>query len=114
VFSFHPHAHAISESLIQLPPHHAVNFCQSADRLLLLLLLPLPFVVVSDIVLGMLSWDEHVAKLGRDKESTQNPYLKLSLGRPRTRWENNININLVGIGCENVRWTKLAWDCLQW
>ena len=35
---------------------------------------------------------------------------KRKLGRPRRRWENNINIDLKEIGCEGVDCIDLAQD----
>jgi len=37
-----------------------------------------------------------------------------SLGRPRSRWEDNIKIDLQEVGCEGVDWIELAQDRDRW
>jgi hypothetical protein len=39
---------------------------------------------------------------------------KRPLGRPRRRWENNINIDLREIGINGANWIQLAQDRVQW
>jgi hypothetical protein len=39
---------------------------------------------------------------------------EIPLGRPRRRWENNININLKQLEWENVKLIHLALDRDQW
>jgi hypothetical protein len=39
---------------------------------------------------------------------------KRSLGRPRRSWEDNINIEFEGIGCEGVDRIQLTQDRFQW
>jgi len=39
---------------------------------------------------------------------------KWSLGRPDREWENNIKMDLKEIGRENVNWTELAQNRVQW
>jgi hypothetical protein len=39
---------------------------------------------------------------------------KRPLGRPRRRWEDNINMDLREIGIEGVNWIQLAQDMFQW
>ena len=36
------------------------------------------------------------------------------LGKPRRRWEDNININLQGVGCGGMDWIDLAQDRDRW
>jgi hypothetical protein len=36
------------------------------------------------------------------------------LGRPRRRWEDNINKNLQKVGCGRMDWIKLAQDRARW
>jgi len=35
-------------------------------------------------------------------------------GRPRCRWEDNIKINLQGMGCVGMDWNDLAQDRYRW
>jgi hypothetical protein len=39
---------------------------------------------------------------------------KRPLGRPARRWENNIKIDLRGIGRSSMGWINLAQDRCQW
>jgi hypothetical protein len=39
---------------------------------------------------------------------------KKSLGRPRSRWEDNIKMDLKDIGWDEVYWIHLALDKVQW
>jgi len=36
------------------------------------------------------------------------------LGRPRRRWEDNIKMDLQGVGCGGVDWIELAQDRDKW
>ena len=36
------------------------------------------------------------------------------LGRPRRRWEDNVRVNLRGVGCGCVDWMELAQDRGGW
>ena len=42
------------------------------------------------------------------------PEGKRSLGRPKRRWENNIKINLLVVGCEGMGWIDPAQDRDRW
>jgi hypothetical protein len=42
------------------------------------------------------------------------PEGKRSLGRPRRRWENNINTYLRETGIDGANWIRLAQDRVQW
>jgi len=39
---------------------------------------------------------------------------KISLGRPRSRWEDNIKMDPQEVGCGGVDWIKLAQDRDKW
>jgi len=39
---------------------------------------------------------------------------KRPLGRPRHRWEDNIEMDLQEVGCEGMDWTELAQDRDRW
>jgi hypothetical protein len=39
---------------------------------------------------------------------------KRPLGRPRRRWEDNINTDLKEIGIDGANWIQLAQDRFQW
>jgi hypothetical protein len=42
------------------------------------------------------------------------PKGKTPLGRPRHRWEDNIKMDLGGIGIDGANWIRLAQDRVQW
>jgi hypothetical protein len=42
------------------------------------------------------------------------PEGKRSLGRLRRRWEDNIKMDLKGIGIDGANWIQLAQDRVQW
>jgi hypothetical protein len=42
------------------------------------------------------------------------PEGKKPLGRPRRRWENNINLDLKEIGIDEAIWIQLAQNRFQW
>ena len=42
------------------------------------------------------------------------PEGKRSLGRPRQRWEDNIKVDLKGVGCDPGDWIDVAEDRDQW
>jgi hypothetical protein len=42
------------------------------------------------------------------------PEGKRPLGRPRRRWEDNINMDLREIGIDGANWIQLAQDRVQW
>jgi hypothetical protein len=40
--------------------------------------------------------------------------MKKTLGRSRCKWEDNIKMNVIEIGCEGVKWFHLVQDRFQW
>jgi len=42
------------------------------------------------------------------------PEGKRPLGRPRRRWEDNIEVGLQEVGCGSMEWIKLAQDRNRW
>jgi hypothetical protein len=42
------------------------------------------------------------------------PEGKIPLGRPRSRWEDNIKMELQEVGCECMDWIELAQDRNRW
>jgi hypothetical protein len=43
-----------------------------------------------------------------------NPEGKRPLGRPRTRWEDNIKMDLQAVRCGGIEWVELAQDRNRW
>ena len=44
----------------------------------------------------------------------RKPERKRLLGRPRRRWENNIKIDFLEVGCGDMDWIELAQDNDRW
>jgi len=42
------------------------------------------------------------------------PEGKRQLGRPKSRWEDNIEMDLQEVGCEGMDWIELAQDRDRW
>jgi len=42
------------------------------------------------------------------------PEVKMLLGRPRRRWEDNIKVDLEEVGCGDTDWIELAQDRDRW
>jgi len=42
------------------------------------------------------------------------PEVKRPLGRPRCRWEDNIKMDLLEVGCGGMDWIELAQDRDRW
>jgi hypothetical protein len=59
-----------------------------------------------------MKWAGHVARMeesrGVYRVLVWNPEGKRPLGRPRRRWEDNINLDIQELGCGDMDWTKLA------
>jgi len=63
-------------------------------------------------------WAEHVAYMGERRcvytVLVGKPEGKRPLGRPRRRWEDNINMDLQEVGCGSMDWIELAHDRDRW
>ena len=65
-----------------------------------------------------MSWAGHVARM-RERRGVyrvlgEKPDGKRPLGRPRHRWEDNIKMDLQGVGFGGVDWIELAQDRDMW
>jgi len=65
-----------------------------------------------------LRWAGHVARMEEDRNAlkilTGKPIGKRPSGRPRRRWEDNIKMDLEGIGINTRNWVDLAQDRNYW
>jgi len=63
-------------------------------------------------------WTGHVARTGDSRGLYRvlvgKPGGKRPLGRPRSRWENNIKMDLQEVECGDMDWIKLAQDRDRW
>jgi hypothetical protein len=65
-----------------------------------------------------LRWAGHVARIGEGRGVYRvlvgKPERKRPLGRPRRRWEDNIQLDLMEIGINGANWIRLAQHRVQW
>jgi hypothetical protein len=63
-------------------------------------------------------WTGHVACMGEGrgvyKVLVWRPEGKRPLGRPRSRWEGNIKMDLMETGTDGANWIRLAQDRVRW
>jgi hypothetical protein len=73
--------------------------------------------IISVIKSRRLRWAGHVARMGEGRVVYRvlvgKPESKRPLGRPRHRWEDNINTDLRKIGIDGANWIRLAQDRVQ-
>jgi hypothetical protein len=74
--------------------------------------------VVRVIKSRRMRWAGHVARMGEGRGVYRvlvgMPEDRRSLGTPRRRWEDNIQMNLREIGIDGANWIRLAQDSVQW
>jgi len=68
--------------------------------------------IVRVIKSGRMTWAGHIAQMGRGEVG--EPEGKGPLGRPRRRWEGNIEVDLQELGCGIMDWIELAQDRDRW
>ena len=63
-------------------------------------------------------WSGHVARMGERRGVYRVlvgiPKGKITLGRPRRRWENNMKLEHQEVGCGGMDWIELARDRDRW
>ncbi|KAJ4449247.1 hypothetical protein ANN_00644 [Periplaneta americana] len=74
--------------------------------------------IIRNIKSGRLRWAEHVARMGESRNSYRvlvgRPEGKRLLGRPRRRWEDNMEMDLREVGYDDRDWINLAQDRDRW
>ena len=58
----------------------------------------------------MLTFDQHPTRCARYLLNISNCVPVSFLGRPRSRWEDNIRMDLQEVGCGGMDWIRLAQD----
>ena len=65
-----------------------------------------------------MSWAGHVTRLGDSscvyRVLVGKPEGKRQPGRPRHGWEDNIEMDLLDVGCRGMEWTELVRDRNRW
>ena len=63
-------------------------------------------------------WAGHVARMVKEsgvyRVLVGKPEGKILLGRPRSRWEDNIKMDIREVGCWGVDWIELSQDTDRW
>ena len=71
-------------------------------------------IIVRVIKLRRMRWAEHVARMAEKRGVYRvlvgKPEEERPLGRPRRRWEYNIKIDFLEVGCGGMDWIELAQD----
>jgi hypothetical protein len=74
--------------------------------------------IVSVIKSRRMRWARHVTCMGKGRGAYSvlvgRPEGKRPLGRPRRRWEDNIEMDLGEMGIDGANWIRLAQDRFQW
>ena len=74
--------------------------------------------IIRSVKARRLRWAGHVARMEQSKNAYRvlvgKPEGKRPLGRPRRRWEDNIEMDLREMGCNPGEWIDLAEDRDQW
>ena len=74
--------------------------------------------IIKNLKRRRLRWAGHVAHMEILKNAYRilvgKPESERSLGRQRRRWEDNIKMDLMGMGCDPRDWIALAEDRDQW
>jgi hypothetical protein len=75
-------------------------------------------IILRVIKSRIIRWAGHVAHMGEKRGVYRvlvgNPEGRRPLGRPRRRWEDNINMDLQEVGCGGMDWIELAQDRDRW
>jgi len=70
------------------------------------------------VIKSRMRWAGHVARMGERRGVYRvlvgKPEGKRPLGRPRSRWEDNIKMDLQDVGCGGMDWIELAQDRDRW
>ena len=80
-------------------------------------LYPTPTVIRVIRSRGM-GWVGYVARIGALRGEYRvlvgRPDEKIPLGRPRSRWKDNVKIDIEEVGCGSMNWIGLAQDRDSW
>jgi len=75
-------------------------------------------ILCEEIKSRRMRWAGHVARMGEGRDVYRvlvgKPEGKRSLGRPRRRWEDNIEMDLQEVRCGGMDWIELPQDRDRW
>jgi len=73
---------------------------------------------IQRVIKSRMRWAGHVERMGKGTDVYRvlegNPEGKRPLGRPNSRWEDNIKMDLQDVRCEGMDWIELAQDRNSW
>jgi hypothetical protein len=79
-------------------------------------LLPLPSII--RMMPKSMRWEGYLARMGEKRHAywilVRKPEEKRPLGRPTLMWQDNIKMDLRGLGWNGVDWIDMAQDRDQW
>jgi hypothetical protein len=74
--------------------------------------------IIRQVKSRRMGWAGHVARMGEERKlyqvSVGKPEGKSPLGRPRSRWEDGIRMDLREIGLGGMDWIRLSQDRDRW
>jgi hypothetical protein len=109
-----PHRHWISDRPTRSQSLHRLSY-RAQQILNYDLIIPR---IVRVIKSRRMRWAGHVAPIGEGRGVYRvlvgKPEGKRPLGRPRSRWEDNITMNLQEVGCVGIDWIERAQDRYWW
>jgi hypothetical protein len=74
--------------------------------------------IIRMMKLGRMRWAGHVVRIGEKRNSCRilvgKPEGRRPVGRPRSRWKDNVKIDLREIGWGRMDWIDLAQDRDRW
>ena len=74
--------------------------------------------IIINLKARRLRWIGHITRMGQFRKVSRvlvgNPVENRPLGRPRRRWEDNIEIDLREVFCDAGDWIDVAQDRDQW
>jgi hypothetical protein len=86
-----------------------INLLENGENYIMRSIMP---NIVRVIKSRIMRWPGHVARMGEGRGMYRvlvgKPEGKRLLGRPSRRWEDNIKVDLLQVGCGGMDWIELA------
>ena len=86
--------------------------------MMMIIIIIIIIIIVRVVKSRRMRWAGHVARMGQERGVYRvlvgKPEGKRPLGRPRRRWEDNIQVDLQEVGGDCGDWMELAQDRDRW
>jgi len=86
--------------------------------MMMMMIIIIIIIIVRVVKSRRMRWAGHVARMGQERGVYRvlvgKPEGKRPLGRPRRRWEDNIQVDLQEVGGDCGDWMELAQDRDRW